>query len=80
MLVRHRLKVTIVSCRGKAFYNAYLPSDRHLPRLIKLVDQLYEEVNGAKIIEGIRYLELEISSEDVDDGSDMITPLVKYNF
>jgi len=80
LLAQHKLKVNIVSCGKTCLYNGYLPGNKHAPRLAKLVHELYEEISETKIIEGRRYLAIEVSSEHSEEGVDMTTPVIKYNF
>ena len=78
--VQHKLKVNIVSCGKTCMYNGYLPKNKHGDRLPKLVHELYEEVSGTKIIQGRRYLAIEISCEGEEDGADYAIPVIKYTF
>jgi ubiquitin-activating enzyme E1 len=77
---QHKLKVNIVSVGKTCLYNGYLPGNKHAPRLEKLLQALYEEVSESRILEGRHYLAVEISAEHLEEGVDMATPVIKYNF
>lgn len=76
----HKLKVNIVSSGKTCIYNGYLPKNKHGDRLGRVLQELYEEVSGAKIIPGRRYLAIEVSCEGIEDGSDYAIPVIKYTF
>lgn len=76
----HKLKVNIVSCGKTCMYNGYLPKNKHGDRLPQLVHELYESVSGTQIIQGRRYLAIEVSCEGVEDSADYAIPVIKYTF
>ncbi|CAG9321373.1 unnamed protein product [Blepharisma stoltei] len=76
----HKLKVNIVSCGKTCIYNGYLPGNKHGDRLPKILQDLYQEISGVRIIEGRRYLAIEASCESLEDGVDMAIPVIKYTF
>jgi ubiquitin-activating enzyme E1 len=80
LAAEHKLKVNIVSVGKTCIYNGYLPGGQHASRLPKLLNQLFEEVSETRIIEGRRYLAVEVSCEHLTEGVDMMIPPIKYTF
>ena len=54
------IEVTLVSCGQYAVYNAYLPGNKHAPRLEKKVEDVYVEVSEETLHEGQNWLHLEL--------------------
>lgn len=70
----------MVACGRSALYNAYLPGQKHKPRLNQKVEDVYFEVTKEELPKERYYLVLEVSGETLDDGSDFTMPPIKYCF
>lgn len=66
----HNLDVSMIACGKCALFNAYLPGNKHAPRLTRRIEDVYLEISQETIPVGRTYLKLEVSGETVDDGSD----------
>lgn len=75
---RYNLEVMILSAGNACLYNAFVPN--HKARTEKRVTELYEQITKSKIIEGRKYLVIELTSADMDDGVDVQIPTVKLIF
>ena len=76
---KHQLKVTMVSAGRVCMYNGYLPGNKHADRLQVPVHELYERISETQIIQGRRYLAIEVSCES-EAGEDVTVPTIKYVF
>ena len=74
------IDVSMVACGKVALYNAYLPGNKHAPRLEMNVEQVYKDIAADPLPVGRYYLILEVSGETCDDGSDFTMPPIKYCF
>ena len=64
-----------------ALYNAYLPGNKHGPRLARKVEDVYREIaTDEPIPEGRNYLQIEVGGEVVGEGVDFSCPTIKYVF
>lgn len=54
------IEVTLVSCGQFALYNAYLPGNKHAPRLQKKVEEVYQEVSEEKLDDSKTWLHIEL--------------------
>lgn len=70
----------MVACGKCALYNAYLPGQRHKPRLTMKIEDVYKDVSKETMPAGRYYLVLEVSGETIDDNSDFVMPPIKYCF
>ena len=70
----------MVACGRIALYNAYLPGNKHKPRLDMAIEKVYTEIAQAALPVGRNYLVLEVGGETVADGADFTMPPVKYCF
>ena len=77
----YNIEVTLVSCGNLALYNAYLPGNKHKPRLEKKVEDIHKEINQTPMPKGRYYLQLELggSCKDMED-TDFQMPTTKYVF
>lgn len=64
-----------------SLYNAYLPNNKHAPRLAEKIEETYTKVSEEVIPEGRTWIHLEVggSCKDEDDMDFMIPP-IKYVF
>ena len=74
------IDVSMVACGKVACYNAYLPGNKHKPRLDMKVEDVYLDISKETLPLGRYYLVLEVSGETIDDGSDFTMPPIKYCF
>lgn len=72
------VEVMIISAGNACLYNAYLPA--HKKRLGEKVSTLWETVTKQKLSAKKRYLVIEVSASDPDDGVDVQIPTVKFVF
>lgn len=61
-------------------YNAYLPGNKHAPRLERDIYELHVEVTQNPAPETRKYLILEVQGEVVGEECDFTIPTIKYNF
>jgi hypothetical protein len=76
----HDVEVTMVACGRIALYNAYMPGNKHVPRLAMLPEKLYVDTAQEEFPASRNYMILELGGETCDDGSDFSMPPVKYYF
>ena len=74
------IDVSMVACGKVACYNAYLPGNKHKPRLDMKVEDVYLDISKETLPLGRYYLVLEVGGETVDGGSDFTMPPIKYCF
>ena len=54
---QYNIEVTLVSCGKMALFNAYLPGNKHTPRLSRNIEEVYIEIaTDDPIPEGRGYL------------------------
>jgi len=70
----------MVTCGQIALYNAYLPGNKHAPRLTRKVEEVYKEIAEQDFPEGRYYMILEVGGEIKDSGEDFQMPPIKYCF
>ena len=76
----HGVEITMVTCGEVALYNAYLPGNKHAPRLQQKVEDVYKQITKSDITAGRRYLKLEVGGTIIESGADFQMPPVKYYF
>ena len=74
------VEVSMVACGRIALFNAYLPGNKHKPRLDMAIEKVHADISQTPLPEGRYYLVLEVSGETVADGADFTMPPVKYCF
>jgi ubiquitin-activating enzyme E1 len=74
------LDTSLVSCGRLALFNAYLPGNKHKPRLERKIEDIYREISDEPIPEGRRYLILDIAADTADDMTSATTPSIQYYF
>jgi len=72
------VEVMIMSAGNACLYNAYLP--KHKERLKEKVSTLWETVTKQKMSPKRRFLNIEVSASDPDDGVDVQIPTIKFQF
>lgn len=70
----------MVTCGDIALYNAYLPGNKHAPRLQEKIEDVYRQITQGDIIANRRYLKLEVGGTIIESGADFQMPPVKYYF
>lgn len=71
-----QIDVVIVSAGNTCLYNAYMP--RHKDRLGRSLIQVYEEVSKTTIPNDKKYITVEVSATDSQDGVDVVIPSIKF--
>ena len=56
----YSVEVTLVSCGRFALYNAYLPGNKHAPRLEMKVEDIYKQVSEEELDETKNWLHIEL--------------------
>ena len=74
------VEITMVTCGDIALYNAYLPGNKHAPRLQQKVEDVFRQISKTDVPEGRRYLKLEVGGTIVESGADFQMPPIKYYF
>jgi hypothetical protein len=78
--------ISLVSSGKYAIYNAYLPGNKHGPRLTRPIEEVYAEIaeEGHKIPATRNYLIIEVSgsleAKDGEEEADFMIPPIKYIF
>ncbi|KAF8822672.1 ubiquitin-activating enzyme E1 family protein, partial [Cardiosporidium cionae] len=72
------MDVMIISSGSACLYNAFLA--KHRMRLERPILELYEEIMKFKIPAKRKYLTIEVSGNDVQDGVEVIIPSIRYQF
>lgn len=70
----------MVACGRLALYNAYLPGNKHKPRLDMAIEKVFADISAQPLPNGRYYLVLEVGGETVADGADFTMPPIKYCF
>merc|ERR1719191_2157000 len=78
LLDEEGVEVMILSCGNACLYNAYLPA--HKKRLEQKVSKLYEDITKIPIPQKKRFLTIEVSATDQDEGIDVQIPTIKFQF
>ena len=73
---QHRVEPVIISAGNACLFNAYLPS--HKARGAKSLVTVYEEITKMPLPQDKKYLAIEVSASDVDDGVDVVIPSIKF--
>lgn len=77
-LTKQGLDVMIMSAGNSCLYNAYTPQSKK--RMPEKVSVLWETITKQKLSPKTKYLILEVSASDVDDGVDVVIPSIKFKF
>jgi ubiquitin-activating enzyme E1 len=65
------LEISMVTCGEVALYNAYLPGNRHAPRLEQKIEDVYKSIAVDKPLPaGRRYLRIDVGGSIIDNGAD----------
>jgi ubiquitin-activating enzyme E1 len=73
------LTINMVACGTASLYNQYLPGNKHKPRLVRPVEEVYCEIMKEEMRADVRYMILVVSGE-TEDGDDFAIPTIKYVF
>jgi ubiquitin-activating enzyme E1 len=81
MKERCNIDITLVSCGKIALFNSYLPGNKHGPRKVREMAEVYREIATDDPIPDTRYyLCIELGGEVIGEGCDFTIPTVKYIF
>ena len=73
------VEITLLSCGRFSLYNAYLPGNKHAPRLQMKVEDVMTQVSEEPLDEHRNWLHIEVSGSVKDqDDTDFQMPPVKY--
>jgi len=73
------IEVTLVSSGKFALYNAYLPNNKHAPRLEMKVEDVWKQVSEEELDANRNWLHIELGgSVKGEDDMDFQMPPVKY--
>lgn len=70
----------MVTCGQFALYNAYLPGNKHAPRLAQTPEAIYEEIAEKGFHPTKYYMVLEVGGAIKETQEDFQMPPVKYCF
>ena len=73
---QHKIEAVIVSAGNACLFNAYLPS--HKARGARSLIEVFEDITKMPIPTEKKYLAIEVSASDVDDGVDVVIPSIKF--
>ena len=74
------VEVQMITCGNVALYNMYLPGNKHAPRLVQKIEDVYRSISEEPIPAGRRYLRIDVGGTIVESGADFMMPPVKYYF
>lgn len=74
------VEISMVTCGEVALYNAYLPGNKHAPRLAQTPEQIHKQISGKDQPAGRRYLKIDVGGTIIADGADFQMPVIKYYF
>ena len=63
-----------------SLYNAYLPNNKHAPRLQMKIEDIFVQVDGNPIADHVKYLVLGLGGTIKESGDDFQMPPIKYVF
>lgn len=65
------LEITMVTCGDVALYNAYLPGNKHAPRLQEKIEDVFTKISVAKPIPaGRKYLKIDVGGSIIENNED----------
>ena len=70
MKEKYKIDVTLVSCGTYALFNAYLPGNKHKPRLEQKIEDVYAGIDENPIPKGRYYLKLEMGGSMEDENGE----------
>ena len=74
------VEINMVSCGQCVIYNAYMPGNKHAPRLAQKIEDVYRQISKSPIPAGRRYLRIDVGGTIIASGDDFQMPPVKYYF
>ena len=76
----HSVEITMVTCGQVALFNAYLPGNKHAPRLSREISEVYSEISKEPIPAGRKYLRIDVGGAILETEEDFVMPPIKYYF
>ena len=76
----HAVDISMVTCGEVALYNAYLPGNKHAPRLAQTPEEIHKQITGVDQPAGRRYLKIDVGGSIIESGADFQMPPIKYYF
>lgn len=70
----------LLACGDYSIYNAWLPNNKHAPRLAKKIEDIFVEIDGKPLGDHVKYLVLLPGGALKDSGDDFQMPPIKYVF
>jgi len=70
----------MVTCGEVALYNAYLPGNKHAPRLAQSPEAIHLEITKKPQPDGRRYLKIDVGGSIIENNDDFQMPPIKYYF
>ena len=64
------VEVSMVTCGEVALYNAYLPGNKHAPRLAQTPEAVHLQISGKEQPAGRRYLKIDVGGSIIENGAD----------
>jgi ubiquitin-activating enzyme E1 len=74
----YKVNTTLISSGALAIYNSYLPGKKHVPRLSRKIEDIYQEIGEP--VTGRNYLIIEAGTATIDEDIDVTMPKFKYVF
>eukprot|EP00928_Gymnodinium_smaydae_P037263 TRINITY_DN258_c0_g2_i2.p1 TRINITY_DN258_c0_g2~~TRINITY_DN258_c0_g2_i2.p1 ORF type:complete len:626 (+),score=177.76 TRINITY_DN258_c0_g2_i2:1235-3112(+) len=72
------VETMIMSAGNACLYNSFLPA--HKKRLAEKVTKIWEDITKQKLSPKTKYLVMEVSASDLEDGVDTQIPTIKFQF
>ena len=76
----HAVDISMVTCGEVALYNAYMPGNKHAPRLAQTPEEIHKQITGVDQPAGRRYLKIDVGGSIIESGADFQMPPIKYYF
>ena len=76
----HGVEISMVTCGEVALYNAYLPGNKHAPRLAQTPEAVHKQITQQDQPAGRRYLKIDVGGSIIEGGADFQMPPIKYYF
>lgn len=80
LLANKGVEITMVTTGQFALFNAYLPGNKHAPRLTQKVEDVFKQISEEEFAAGRYYLILEVGGAIKDTEEDFQMPPIKYCF
>ena len=76
----HGVEITMVTCGDVALFNAYLPGNKHAPRLTQSIEAVYKQITQKELVANRRYLRIDVGGTIIANDGDFQMPPIKYYF